>query len=134
MKRFLYSPFCAIPIPENPIRRASSTRASARGPYIRMSAPIDCKWADFGYPPDSLLCFSHLTPDVIGSAPSLSRNCCNIFMKFSSMCENPQPHLHCISARLKLGVSISTMSAPAVAIKVRRNISDPLHKFPAIDF
>ena len=50
------------------------------------------------------------------------------------MCVNPHPHLHCISARLKLGVSISTMSAPADAIKVRRNISATDHKFPVIDF
>ena len=121
-----------MPIPENPILLASSTNRRALGPKIRKSAPLDWRWADFRYPSDLWLCFSQRTPEVTGRGPSWFRSCCNIFMNCSSMLSRPKPHRHDISARLKLGVIMSSMAIQQTAINCRRNISGPLQILPSL--
>ncbi len=48
------------------------------------------------------------------------------------MWSRPQPHRHDISARLKLGVIMSSMATPQTAINCRRNISGPLQILPSL--
>ena len=67
------SPFWEIPIPEKPILLDSSTSFSALGPKIRISAPFDWRWADFGYPPVWSLCFSQVRRHFLSFSKSESR-------------------------------------------------------------
>ena len=76
-------------------------------------------------------CFSQRTAKVTGSGPSWFRSCCNIFMNCSSMWSRPQPHRHDISARLKLGVIMSTMTAPTARMNVLRRIDQRHQSFPS---